>query len=156
MKWLIPMLIGSLSGWLIVSVTDEVAIAVASGAAIGILATIALFGTRPARSVVKWAAAMAVGCLFGWLVSSMTGSLRGAMLIGAVIGVLATLAVTDERPALSLAKIVGTMAAGFVLGWGIGYAVGDHRIGMALIVPLGLPLLLLWAEPLPPPRHRPF
>ena len=156
MKWLLPMLIGSLSGWLIVSVTDVVAIAIASGAAIGVLATIALFGTRPARSVAKVAGAMAIGCVFGWLVALVTGGLTGAMAIGAGIGVLATIAVAGERPVRSLLKVAGTMGIGFLVAWGIGAAVGDHRLGMALAIPLGLPLLLLLADTLAEPRRRSF
>jgi len=156
MKWLFAILIGSLSGWLIVSVTDEVAIAIASGAAIGILATIALFGTRPAHSVAKVAGAMAIGCLFGWLVASLTGGLTGAMAIGAGIGVLATIAVASERPVQSLLKVAAAMGVGFLVGWGIGAALGDHRLGMALVIPLGLPLLLLLADTFKEPRRRPF
>lgn len=156
MKWLITMSVGALSGWLIASVTDEVAIAVTSGAAIGILATIALFGTRPVYSVVKVAAAMAVGCLAGWLVASVTDHLHVAMAVGGAVGVLATIAVISQRPLTSLLKVVGAMGFGFLVGWGIGFAVGDHRIGLALAIPLGLPLLLLMADTTPKLRHRPF
>jgi hypothetical protein len=156
MKWLLAGLIGSLSGWLIASVTDEVAIAASSGAAIGVLATMALFGTRPAHSVAKMAGAMGLGCLAGWLVSALTGGLTVAMMIGSGVGALATIALTSERPVRSLLKLAGAMSFGFVLGWGIGALIGDHRIGMALAIPLALPILLVMADTMRPPRHRPF
>ena len=128
----------------------------ASGAAIGVLATVALFGNRPIRSVLKVAGAMAVGCLAGWLVASLTDSLKVAMAIGAGIGVLATIAVASERPFQSLLKVIGTMGVGFAIGWGIGIAIGDHRLGMALSIPLGLPFLFLLADSIKLPRRRPF
>ena len=156
MKWLVASVIGSLSGWLIATVTDNVAIAVASGGAIGVLATVGLFGTRPLQAVVKVAGAMAIGCLFGWAVSSLTDSLKIAMAIGMAIGALATMAVVSKRPLYALLKVIGTMGFGFAVGWGIGYAIGDHRIGMALVVPLGLPLLVLTADTIALPRRRPF
>jgi hypothetical protein len=156
MKWLVAALIGSASGWLIASVTNEVAIAVISGGAIGFLATVALFGTRPVHSVAKVAGAMALGCLAGWLVAALTDTLAPAMAIGSGIGVLATIALSGERPLRSLVKVVVTMAIGFAIGWGIGAAVGDHRLGMVLAIPLGLPLLILLADTVRLPRHRPF
>ncbi len=156
MKWFIAGLVGALSGWLIASVTDEVAIAATSGAAIGILATIALFGTRPVRSVFKAAGAMAIGSLAGWLVALLTDHLTSAMAIGAAVGVFATIAVISERPIRSLVKVVGAIGFGFVTGWAIGYAVGDHRLGLVLAIPLSLPLLLLMADSITQPRHRPF
>lgn len=156
MRWLVASLIGSLSGWLIASVTDNVAIAVASGGAIGVLATIALFGTRPFQAVLKVAGAMAIGCLFGWAVASLTDSLKIAMAIGMAIGALAIIAVVSRRPIQSLMKVIGTMGVGFAVGWGIGYAIGDHRIGMALAIPIGLPLLILMADSFPLRRRRPF
>jgi hypothetical protein len=156
MKWFVAALIGSLSGWLIATVTDEVAIAASSGAAIGILATIAMFGNRPVRSVFKVAGAMAIGCLAGWLVAYLTDSLKVAMAIGAGIGVLATIAVTSEKPLRSLIKVIGTMAVGFAAGWGIGALIGDHRIGMVLAIPVGLPILILLADTVSQPRRRPF
>ena len=156
MKWLIAMLIGALSGWLVASVTDEVAIAVASGGAIGILATIALFGTHPVHSVLKVAGAMAIGSLAGWLVAYLADALAIAMAIGAAVGVLATIAVTKNRPVRSLMKVVGALCLGFVIGWGIGAATGNQIIGMALAIPLGLPFLILMADPVTEQRHRPF
>jgi hypothetical protein len=156
MKWVLAGVIGSVAGWLIVSVTDQVAIAVVAGGAIGFLATIALFGTKPLQAVGKVAGAMALGCLAGWLVSSLTDSLKFAMIIGMAIGALATIALSSQRPIASLLKMVGTMAFGFAAGWAIGYAIGDHRIGMLLAIPLGLPLLIVFADTIRPPRHRPF
>ena len=156
MKWLIAASIGALSGWLIASVTDETAIAMASGAAIGVLATIAMFGTRPVRTVSKAAGAMAIGSLAGWLVATLADGLAVAMAVGAAAGVLATIAVVDTRPLRSLVKLAGAMGAGFVVGWGIGAAVGDHNLGMALAIPLSLPLLMLMAEAKTRTRHRPF
>lgn len=156
MKWLLAGLIGSLSGWLIANVTDQVAIASSSGGAIGVLATIALFGTRPALSVFKVAGAMGLGCLAGWLVAAVTGGLTGAMMIGAAVGTLATISLTSERPLISLLKLAGAMGFGFVVGWGIGTLIGDHRLGMALAIPLGLPVLVLMADSIRPTRRRPF
>ncbi len=156
MKWLIAMAAGALSGWLIASLTDEVAIAMASGAAIGILATIALFGTDPARSVFKVAGAMAIGCLAGWLVATLTDALTVAMASGVAVGALATVALAGTRPVRSLLKVVGAMGIGFAIGWGIGTAVGDHKLGMAIAFPVGLTLLLLTAETMKLPRRRPF
>lgn len=156
MKWFFAMLIGSLSGWLIASVTDDVAIAASSGAAIGVLATIALIGTRPVHSMAKVAGAMAIGCLAGWLVDTVTTHQPFAMVMGASIGVLATIAVASTRPARSLAKLIAAMTFGFSAGWLIGMAIGDHNIGMALAIPLGLPLLLLLAGKEPQLRRRPF
>lgn len=156
MKWLIAMIIGAASGWLIASVTDEVAIASASGAAIGILATIALFGTRPFHSLVKAAGAMAVGCIFGWVVALLTSSLKPAMIIGAAVGVLATLAVATERPLRSLLKLVAATAVSFGAGWGIGLATGYHHLGVALAVPIAMLLLLPVADTVKLPRRRPF
>ncbi|MDE2113173.1 MAG: hypothetical protein KGJ79_18735 [Alphaproteobacteria bacterium] len=156
MKWLIAALIGALSGWLIASVTNEVAIAMASGAAIGILATIALFGTHPVSSVLKVAGAMAIGSLAGWLVAYLVNALAVAMAVGAAVGVLATFAVADTRPVRSLVKVVGAMAVGFVIGWGIGEALGDHKLGMALAVPLSLLLLMFMADARAEKRRRPF
>jgi len=155
-KWIIPMLIGAASGWLISSVTEGVAIAVACGAAIGVLATIALFGTDPVHSVLKAAGAMAIGSLAGWLVANLADALAVAMAVGGAVGVLVTIAITSTRPVRSLAKVVGALGVGFAIGWGIGAAVGDYRLGMALAVPLGLPFLFLMADPLAEPRHRPF
>jgi len=156
MKWLIAMLIGALSGWLIVSLTNEVAIAAASGAGIGILATIAFFGSRPLRAVTKVAIAMGTGCVFGWVVALLTMKLAPAIIIGAVIGVLATMAVTTERPARSLAKLIGAAAASFVVGWIIGGAAGNHHLGLALAVPLAMLLLLPMADSISLRRRRPF
>ncbi len=156
MKWLLAMMTGALSGWLIASATDEVAIAAASGAAIGILATIALLGSRPLRTVVKVASAMAVGCVFGWIVALLTMKLAPAMVIGAVIGVLATMAVATERPARSLVKLIGASAASFAVGGGIGAAMGNHHLGLALAVPLAMLLLLPMADTVALPRRRPF
>jgi hypothetical protein len=156
MKWLLAGVIGSVAGWIIVSITEEVAIAVTAGGAIGFLATIALFGTRPLQAVVKVAGAMALGCLAGWLVASLTASLKIAMMIGMAIGALATIALASERPVHSLLKVIGTMGFGFAAGWAIGYAVGDHRIGMILAIPLGLPLLAVLADSISLPRRRPF
>ena len=156
MKWLIAMAIGSLAGWLVSSITDEATIAMACGAAIGVLATIALFGTRPVRSVVKVAGAMAIGSLAGWLVAFLADTLAVAMAVGAAVGVLATIAVTGVRPVRSLIKVIGAMGVGFVIGWGIGAVVGDHKLGMALAIPLGLLLLVLIADSMPEQRHRPF
>jgi len=156
MKWLIAMMTGSLAGWLIASVTDEVAIAMASGAAIGVLATIALFGTDPVRSVLKAAGAMAVGSLAGWLVACLTDTLAIAMIIGSAIGVLATVAVTGAHPVRALFKVIGAMGVGFLVGWGIGAVLGDHRLGGAMAIPLGLLLLMLVADTAVEPRRRPF
>ncbi len=156
MRWIITMSVGAISGWLIASVTDEIAIAAASGAAIGILTAIALFGTSPVRSVFKTASAMAVGSLAGWVVASFTDHLHIAMAVGSAVGALATIAVISERPIASLLKLVAAMAFGFLVGWGIGSIIGDHRIGFALSIPLALPLLLLMADTTPKPRHRPF
>ena len=156
MKWFLVMVIGALSGWLIVSLTDEVAIASAAGAAIGVLATIAFFGNRPLHTVAKAAIAMAVGCVFGWVVALMTTGLAPAMVIGAVIGVLATLAVATERPALSLLKLIGAAAASFAVGWGLGAITGNHHLGLALAVPLAMLLLLPMADTVALPRRRPF
>ena len=156
MKWLIAMAIGSLAGWLVASITDEATIAMACGAAIGVLATIALFGTRPVHSVVKVAGAMAIGSLAGWLVAFLTDTLAVAMAVGAAVGVLATIAVNGVRPVRSLIKVIGTMGVGFVIGWGIGAVVGDHKLGMVLAIPLGLLLLMLIADSMPEQRHRPF
>lgn len=156
MKWLIAMLIGALSGWLIVSLTDEAAIAAASGAAIGILATIAFFGNRPLHTVTKVAIAMATGCVFGWVVALLTMKLALAMVIGAAIGVLATMAVATERPLLSLAKLIGASAASFAVGWGIGSVTGHYHLGLALAVPLAMLLLLPLADTVSLPRRRPF
>jgi hypothetical protein len=156
MKWLIAMSAGALSGWVIASLTDEVAIATASGAAIGVLATIALFGTSPARSLFKVAGAMAIGSLAGWFVATLTDAISVAMAIGAAVGVVATFAVADTRPVRSLLKVIGATAIGFAVGWGVGYAVGDHRLGMTLAVPVGLLLLLLMADTVTETRHRPF
>jgi len=156
LKWLIAMAIGSLAGWLIASITGEAAIAMASGGAIGVLATIVLFGTRPVYSVLKVAGAMAVGSLAGWLVAYLTDTLAVAMTVGAAVGVLATIAVIGARPVRSLLKVVGTMCVGFAIGWGIGAALGDHKLGMALAIPLGVMLLMLIAERMPELRHRPF
>lgn len=155
MKWIVAMLIGALSGWLIVSVTNEVAIAVASGAAIGILATIAFFGTRPLHTVAKVAIAMATGCVFGWIVAELTMKLAPAMAIGAVIGVLATMAVATERPVRSLVKLIGASAFSFAVGWGIGSLTGNHHLGLVLAVPLAMLLLLPMADTISLPR-RPF
>ncbi|GAA0536871.1 putative membrane protein YfcA [Rhizomicrobium palustre] len=156
MRWLIAMVIGALAGWLIASVTEEVAIASASGAAIGILATIALIGSRPLHTVVKVASAMAVGCLFGWVASLLTTRMAPAIVIGAAIGVLATMAIATDRPVRSLAKLIGAMAISFTAGWGIGIAVGNHHIGMALAVPISMLLLLPMADTIRLPRRRPF
>jgi hypothetical protein len=156
MKWLLTGLIGSLAGWVIVMITDEVLIAVTAGGAIGFLTMIAMFGTRPGPAVAKIAGAMALGCLFGWLTSVLTGSLKISIVIGMAIGALATIALASERPAMSLLKVVGTMGVGFAVGWAIGYAVGDHRIGMALAIPLGLPLLAVMADTIALPKRRPF
>lgn len=156
MKWLIAMAIGSVAGWLVVSATNEVTIAVACGAAIGVLATIALFGTRPVRSVLKVAGAMAIGSLAGWLVAYLADTLTVAMAGGAAVGVLATIAMTGTRPLRSLTKVVGAMGVSFAIGWAIGTAVGDHKLGMALAIPLGVLLLLLIADTAPKLRHRPF
>lgn len=156
MKWLLAGLIGSLSGWLIASVTNEVAIAASSGAAIGILATIALFGTRPAHSVAKMAGAMGLGCVAGWLVSALTGGLTVAMVIGSGVGALATVAFTSERPLRSLLKLIAAIGFGFAIGWGVGSLIGDHRIGMVLAIPFALPFLLVMADTMRPPRRRPF
>ncbi len=156
MKWLIAAVMGALSGWLVASVTDEVAIAMASGAAIGALVTVALFGTRPVRSVLKVAGAMAIGSLAGWLVAYLADALAVAMAVGAAVGVLATIAVAGTRPVRSLIKVVGAMGVGFVIGWGVGAAVGDHNLGMALAIPLSLPLLMLMADVRAEQRHRPF
>ncbi|MGA7713228.1 MAG: hypothetical protein WCA81_15085 [Rhizomicrobium sp.] len=156
MKWLIAMALGSVAGWLVVSITDEVMIATASGAAIGVLATIALFGTSPVRSVLKVAGAMAIGSLAGWLVAYLANTLAIAMAGGAAVGVLATIAVTGARPLRSLAKVIGAMGVSFAIGWLIGTAVGDHKLGMALAIPLGLLLLMLIADVIPKQRHRPF
>ena len=156
MKWLIAALIGALSGWLIASVTDETGIAMAAGAAIGVLATIALFGTSPVQSVLKVAGAMALGCLAGWLVAWLADGLAVPMVVGAAAGVLATIAVAGTRPLRSLVKVIGAMVIGFAIGWGIGAAVGDHTLGMALAIPLSLPLLLLMADARSETRHRPF
>lgn len=156
MKWFIAMAVGAVSGWLIESVTDEVAIAMAAGAAIGVLATIALFGTDPFRSVVKVGGAMGLGCLAGWVVAYLADGLMFPMAVGAAVGASATIAVAGTRPVHSLLRVVGTMGIGFVIGWGVGFAIGDHRIGMALMVPLGLALLLLTADTVSTHRHRPF
>ncbi len=156
MKWLIAMAIGSLAGWLVASITDEAAIAMASGAAIGILVTIALFGTRPVHSVLKVAGAMAIGSLAGGLVAYLADTLTVAMAVGAAVGGLATIAVTGARPVRALVKVIGAMGVGFVIGWGIGAAVGDHKLGMALAIPFGLLLLMLIADTMPKQRHRPF
>jgi hypothetical protein len=156
MKWLIASLIGSLSGWLIASVTDSPAIAVTAGGAIGLLATIGLFGTRPMQAVAKVATAMAIGCLFGWLAAALTGSLKIAMAIGMAMGAVATIAVSNERPVPALLKVIATMTAGFAAGLGIGYAVGDYRIGLAAAIPLGLVLLAVLANTMAEPRRRPF
>lgn len=156
MKWLIAMAVGALSGWLIVSVTDEVAIAMASGAAIGILATVALFGTRPVHSLVKVAGAMAIGCLAGWLVAVLVNALAISMAVGAAVGALATVAVAGTRPVRSLAKLIGAMGIGFGIGWGVGIAVGNHSLGMALAVPVGMTLFILTADTMAEPRRRPF
>jgi hypothetical protein len=156
MKWFVAMAAGALSGWLIASLTDEVAIAMAAGGAIGVLATIALFGTQPARSVFKVAGAMAIGSLAGWLVATLTNALTIAMAIGAAVGALATIALAGTRPVRSLFKLLGSMAIGFGIGWGIGIAVGDHRLGMALSIPVGLALLVLTADTMTQPRRRPF
>lgn len=154
MKWLIAMLVGAASGWLIVSVTDEVAIAASSGAAIGVLAILALFG--PPRSFLKVAGAMAIGCLFGWLVACLAQPLAVAMAVGGVVGATATVAVIGTRPVRSLLKVVGAMGVGFAVGWGVGAVLGDHRLGMALTIPLGLALLLLTADTVSKQRRRPF
>jgi len=156
MKWLIAMAIGSLSGWLIASVTDEAAIAIAAGAAIGVLTTVALFGTHPVHSVLKIAGAMALGSLAGWLVANLADALAVAMAVGSAVGVLAAVAVTSTRPVRSLIKVVGASGVGFVIGWGIGAAVGNYELGMALAIPLGLPLLFLIADSVPEQRRRPF
>lgn len=150
------MAIGSVAGWLVVSVTNEVTIAVACGAAIGVLATIALFGTRPVHSLVKAAGAMAVGSLAGWLVAYLADTLALAMAGGAAVGVLATIAMTGTRPVRSVMKVVGAMGISFAIGWLIGTAVGDHKLGMALAIPLGVLLLMLIADSVPKLRHRPF
>lgn len=155
MKRLAPVLIGAVSGWVIVSVTDVVAIAVASGAAIGILATIALFGTRPFHSLVKAAGAMAIGCIFGWFAALLTSSLAPAMVVGAAIGVLATMAVATDRPMRSLAKLVGAMIISFAAGWAIGALFGNHHLGVALALPISMLLLLPMADTIALPR-RPF
>ncbi len=156
MKWFIAMAIGAASGWLIASVTDEVAIAMASGAAIGVLATIALFGTNPVRSVLKVAGAMAIGSLAGWLVACLADGLAIAMAVGAAVGALATIAITGARPLRSLLKVVGAMGVSFTIGWGVGSAIGNHTIGMALMVPFGLTLLLFIADSPVVRRRRPF
>lgn len=156
MKWLIAAAAGATSGWLIASVTDEVAIAMASGGAIGVLATIALFGTTPVRSLIKVAGAMAIGSLAGWLVAWLADGLAIAMAVGATVGAMATIAITDTRPLRSLMKVVGAMGIGFIVGWGVGTAIGNHTIGMSLMVPLGLLLLLLTADSTGVKRHRPF
>lgn len=156
LKWLIAIGIGSVAGWLVATVTDGVAIAAASGAAIGVLATIALFGARPVSSVLKVAGAMAIGSLAGWLVAELADTLVVAMTVGAAVGVLATIAVTGARPLRSVIKVVGAMGFGFAIGWGIGAAVGDHKLGMALSIPLGLLLLMLIADSVPKLRRRPF
>ncbi|MDE2183124.1 MAG: hypothetical protein KGJ78_08880 [Alphaproteobacteria bacterium] len=155
MKGLIAALIGALSGWLVASVT-EVAIATACGAAIGVLATIALFGTNPARSLLKAAGAMAIGSAVGWLVATLTGGLAVAMAVGAAGGVLATIAVADTRPLRSLAKLAAAMSVGFAVGWGIGSAAGDHNLGMALVIPLTVPLMMLMGDARTARRRRPF
>lgn len=156
MKWILAMVIGALSGWLISSVTDDMAIATVSGGAIGFLATIALFGKRPVHTVVKVATAMAVGCVFGWVASLLTSHLAAAMVIGATIGVLATLAIATERPVLSLVKLVAAMAVSFAAGWGIGLAFDNHHLGVALAVPISMLLLLPLADTVTLPRRRPF
>lgn len=156
MKWFVAAAIGASSGWLISSLTDEVAIAVVCGGAIGFLATIALFGTRPAESFTKVAIAMAIGSLAGWIVSMLTGTLGAAMVMGSAIGAVATIALVGERPVLSLLKVIGAMGVGFLVGWGIGMATGNHRLGMALVIPLGLIVLTLTARTMAAPRHRPF
>lgn len=156
MKWLIAMAAGVVSGLVIASVTDEVAIAAASGAGIGILATIALFGTRPVHSVFKVAGAMAIGSMAGWLVALLTDHLTSAMALGAAVGVLATIAVASERPVRALLKTVAVMGLSFVIGWQVGHAFGHPRLGLALALPLSLPFLLLIADTMTKRRHRPF
>jgi len=156
MRWLLAASAGALSGWLIASATDEVAIAAAAGAAIGVLATIALFGTSPVRSVFKVAGAMAMGSLAGWAVASLTDHLTAAMAIGGAVGVLATVAIASERPVRSLCILAGAMGFGFVAGWSIGLALGHPKLGLALVIPLGLPFVVLLADRLRLPRRRPF
>lgn len=156
MKWFIAAAIGALSGWLIASVTDEVAIAVVCGGAIGFLATIALFGTRPAQSFAKVAGAMAIGSVAGWVAAELTGGLGIAMAMGSAIGAVATIALVGERPLRALLKVIGSMGVGFLIGWGVGSATGNHNLGMALVIPFGLLLLTLTANTLAKPRHRPF
>ena len=104
----------------------------------------------------KWLIAMAIGSLAGWLVAFLTDTLAVAMAVGAAVGVLATIAVNGVRPVRSLIKVIGTMGVGFVIGWGIGAVVGDHKLGMVLAIPLGLLLLMLIADSMPEQRHRPF
>lgn len=156
MKWLLAMIIGALSGWVIATVTNEVAIAATSGGAIGVLATIAFFGTRPVHTLVKVATAMAVGCLFGWVASLLTAKIAPAMVIGAMIGVLATLAVATDRPFRSLTKLIFAMGVSFAAGWGIGIAIGNHHLGMVLAVPIAMLMLLPMADTTRLPRRRPF
>ena len=155
MKWLFAMAAGALSGWLIVTLTNEVAIAASAGAAIGILATIALFATNPYQSLLKMAGAMAIGCIFGWVASLLTIKLAPAMVIGTVIGVLATLAVATDRPLRSMVKLIVAMVISFGVAWGLGLAIGDHRWAVALAVPLSMLLLLPVADRVSLPR-RPF
>jgi hypothetical protein len=156
MKWLIAALIGSLSGWLIAFVTNSVAISVVSGGAIGFLATVAFFGNNPLQAFVKVAGAMAVGCLVGWMVSTLTGSLRTAMIIGMAIGALSTIAFASQRPFHSVIKVFGSMAVGFAIGWAIGNLTGNYLVGMLLAIPLGLPILILLADKIAPTKRRPF
>lgn len=157
MKWLAAALAGILSGWIISEITGGVAIAALSGAAIGTLTTIALFGTRPVHSLAKAVIAMGIGCLFGWLISAVTGGLTIPMILGLATGVFATIALTSERPVRSLLKVIVVMGIGVAAGWGVGYAIGHHGIGMALtVLPLCIPLLILFADTVRPPRHRPF
>jgi hypothetical protein len=156
MKWLIAMIAGSLAGWLISTVTEGIAIAMASGAAIGVLTTVALFGNRPVLSFLKVAGAMAIGSLAGWLVASLTDAVAAAMVIGAAVGALATIAVYRVRPVLSLVKVVCAMGCGFLVGWGIGTSFGDHRLGVALAILFGVLLFVLVTEPEAELRRRPF
>ena len=158
MKELLAASAGAFSGWVISSVTDAIAIAMAAGAGIGILTAVALLSTRPISSVAKLAGAMAIGSLAGWLAASLADSLTLAMMIGSAVGLFATVAVTETRPVRSLIKVIGSMCVGFAFGWGIGAAVGSHKLGVALAIPFALALLMLLAESKTQlrPRHRPF
>ena len=102
----------------------------------------------------KWFIAMLVGSLSGWLVASVTNEVLAAAIIGGAIGVLATIAVAGTRPARALAKLIGAMSFGFIVSWAVGMAVGDHLVGIALIIPLSLPILALLTDSIVQPRRR--